>query len=305
MSDIKNAWNNLRKNTPDKQVGQKDQGHNNRLKIGSYNKLIIESRSDYGLYLSFDEERILLPNKYIPDNFFIGDILKVFVYTDSEDRLVATTLKPAGIVGDFVFLKAKDIASFGTFMEWGLEKDLLVPRNEQQDTMVPGKKYLTKICLDNKTQRVYGTTQISVNCDKNIKDLKVGQQVNLIIHSITKIGIMAVINNQYFGMLYLNETYQDLSIGDSCTGYIMRLREDKKIDLTLKKPGYMSVKGSSQKIVTILKEAGGFIPCHDKSSPEDIKKSFSMSKKEFKRAVGGLYKKGVLELKKDGISLKK
>jgi len=307
MPDIKNAWNNSKKIVPypDKEDTYQDQEQSNRLKIGSYNNLVIESRSDYGLYLSLDEERILLPNKYVPDNYNLGDILKVFVYTDSEDRLVATTLKPAGIVGDFVFLKAKDIASFGTFMEWGLEKDLLVPRNSQQDSMSPGKKYLTKICLDQKTQRVYGTTQISVNCDKDTKGLKVGQQVELIIHSITKIGIMAVIDNQYYGMLYLNETYQDLSTGDTCTGYIMRLREDKKIDLTLKKPGFGSVKGSAQIIVTILKKAGGFIPCSDKSSPEDIKKFFSMSKKEFKRAVGGLYKKRMLEIKKDGIRLKK
>ena len=301
MPDTKNAWKNSRKIAKDK---QKNQGQKNGLKIGEYNHLVIESRSDFGLYLSSDAGRVLLPNKYVSDHLSIGDALDVFIYTDSEDRLVATTLRPAGIVGDFVFLKAKDVALFGTFMEWGLEKDLLVPKNEQQDRMVPGKKYLTKICLDNQTQRVYGTTQISVNCDKNIKDLKVGQQVDLIIHSITKIGIMAVIDNRFFGMLYLNETYQNLSIGDTCTGYIMRVREDKKIDLTLKKPGYMSVEVSAREIVNILKEAGGFIPCHDKSSPEDIKKVFSMSKKEFKRAVGGLYKKGVLELEKNGVRLK-
>ncbi len=302
MSDIKNAWTNSRNIAQGKQISQ---GQQSGLKIGRYNHLAIESRSDFGLYLSSHGEKILLPNKYVPIDFNIGDSLEVFVYTDSEDRLVATTLKPAGIVGDFVFLKAKDVTSFGTFMEWGLEKDLLVPKNAQQDSMLPGKKYLTKICLDQRTQRVYGTTQISVNCDQNIEDLKVGQQVDLIIHTITKIGIMAVINNRYYGMLYLNETYQDLSIGETCTGYIMRVREDKKIDLTLKKPGYASVKGSAQKIVMILKKAGGFIPCYDKSSPEDIKKFFSMSKKEFKRAVGGLYKKGILELKKEGISLKK
>jgi len=302
MPDIKNVWTNSSKIAQGK---LKSQGQKDELEIGRYNHLIIESRSDFGLYLSSNEERILLPNKYVPSEFNIGDSIEVFVYTDSEDRLVATTLKPAGIVGDFVFLKAKDVASFGTFMEWGLEKDLLIPKNAQQDSMSPGKKYLTKICLDQKTQRVYGTTQISVNCDQNIKDLKVGQRVDLIIHSITKIGIMAVINNRYYGMLYLNETYQDLSIGDTCTGYIMRVREDRKIDLTLKKPGYASVQGSGQKIVTILKKAGGFIPCYDKSSPEYIKKKFSMSKKEFKKAVGGLYKKGILELKKDGIRLKK
>ena len=274
------------------------------LKIGRYNNLVVEKRVEFGLYLQSEEDRILLPQKYVSENVNIGDTLKVFVYTDSEDRPVATTLKPNGILGDFVFLKAKDVASFGTFMEWGLEKDLLIPKSEQQDRMVPGEKYLTKICMDDKTDRVYGTTKISVNCDKNIKDLKVGQKVDLLVHSLTKIGIMAVINNRYFGMLYKNETYQNLSIGDTCTGYIMRLREDKKIDLTLKKPGYLSVKGSGDTIVTILKQSGGFIPCHDKSSPEEIKKIFSMSKKEFKRAIGGLFKQGVLELKKSGIKLK-
>jgi predicted RNA-binding protein (virulence factor B family) len=274
------------------------------LKIGQYNDLVVEKKVDFGLYLQSEEDRILLPQKYVSEGVTIGDTLRVFVYTDSEDRPIATTLKPKGILGDFVFLKAKDVASFGTFMEWGLEKDLLVPKSEQQDRMVPGKRYLTKICMDDKTGRVYGTTKISVNCDKNIKDLKVGQKVDLLIHSLTKIGIMAVIDNRYFGMLYINETYQTLSTGDTCTGYIMRLREDNKIDLTLKKPGYNSVKISGNTIVAILKEAGGFIPCHDKSSPEEIKKIFSMSKKEFKRAIGGLFKKGVLELKKNGIRLK-
>jgi len=274
------------------------------LKIGTYNDLTVESRVEFGLYLKSDQGKILLPQKYVSEDTHIGDTLKVFVHTDSEDRLVATTLNPKGVLGDFVFLEAKDIASFGTFMDWGLEKDLLIPKSEQQDKMIPGKKYLTKICFDDQTQRVYGTTKISVNCDKNIEDLRVGQKVDLLIHSHTNIGIMAVINNRYFGMLYVNETYRDLSIGESCTGYIMRLRKDKKIDLTLKKPGYHSVEKSAETIVGNLKYAGGFIPCHDKSSPEEIKKTFSMSKKEFKRAVGGLFKKGIIELKKDGIQLK-
>jgi len=273
------------------------------LKIGRYNNLIVEKRVDFGLYLQTEEESILLPQKYVSENVTIGDTLEVFVYTDSEDRPVATTLMPKGIVGDFVFLKAKDVASFGTFMDWGLEKDLLVPKSEQQDKMVTGEKYLTKICYDDRTGRVYGTTKISMHCDKNIKDLKVGQKVDLLIHSLTQIGIMAVIDNRYFGMLYKNETYQDLSIGDTCTGYIMRVREDKKIDLTLKKPGYTSVKASGDTIVDILKKSGGFIPCHDKSTPEEIKKIFSMSKKEFKRAIGGLFKKGILKLEKNGIRL--
>lgn len=274
------------------------------VKIGSYNDLAVESRVEFGLYLKSAEEKILLPQKYVPDDVTIGDTLRVFVYTDSEDRLVATTLKPYGVVGDFVFLEAKDIASFGTFMDWGLEKDLLIPKSEHQSKMVPGKKYLVKICFDKGTGRVYGTTKISVNCDKDTRDLKEGQEVDLLIHSLTKIGIMAVVNNRYFGMLYKNETYQNLSAGDRCKGYIMRLREDHKIDLTLKKPGYGSVKGSEDTILSILKSAGGFIPCHDKSAPEEIQSIFSMSKKEFKRAVGGLFKKGLLTLEKNGIQLK-
>lgn len=273
------------------------------LAIGKYNDLVVDSRVEFGLYLNSEKGRILLPQKYVAKGVKIGDILKVFIYTDSEDRLVATTLEPNGILGDFVFLKAKDIASFGTFMDWGLEKDLLVPKSEQQDKMVPGEKYLVKICFDETTNRVYGTTKIAANCDKNIHDLKQGQKVDLLIHSFTKIGLMAVVNNRYYGMLYTNELFQDLTVGDACSGYIMRLREDKKIDLTLKEPGYRSVKDSRDFIVKILKEAGGFIPCHDKSSPEEIKQIFSMSKKEFKRAVGSLFKKGVLDLLENGIRL--
>jgi len=276
-----------------------------RIKIGRYNRLQVQTRSDFGVYLSTGDDRVLLPNKYVPTRLSIGDHLDVFVYTDSEDRLVATTLNPAGVVGDFVFLIAKDVAPFGTFMDWGLEKDLLVPKNEQQNRMEPGKKYLVKICRDDRTHRVYGTTKISVNCDKNTRDLKVGQQVDLIVHSITNIGIMAVVDNRYYGMMYLNETYQKLFMGDTCKGYIMRVREDGKIDLSMKKPGYSSVSKSADVILYRLNKSGGFIPCHDKSSPEEIRKRFSMSKKEFKRAVGSLYKKRLIELKDNGIGLLK
>lgn len=301
MSDMENAWDNSIKIARGNLESKKPQ---EGLQIGNYNHLVAVNMSDYGLYLGTEEDKILLPNKHVPEEYTIGDTLEVFVYTDSEDRLVATTLKPAGLVGEFVFLEAKELVPFGTFMDWGLEKDLLVPKMEQQEKMVPGKKYLTKICLDTDTQRLYGTTKISVNCDKNTEALNAGQQVSLIIHSITNIGVMAVVDNQYYGMLYLNEIYQDLAVGDILSGYIMRLREDKKIDLTLKKPGYTSVEGSAKKIFDIMEKAGGFIPCHDKSAPEEIKQIFSMSKKEFKRAIGGMYKKGVIQLEKDGIRLK-
>ncbi|NWH05348.1 CvfB family protein [Desulfobacter latus] len=296
---FKNAWNHSKIKVEKSNKSKLETS----FKIGRYNRLSVQTRSDYGVYLSSGEDRVLLPNKYVPEKLSIGDYLDVFVYTDSEDRLVATTLKPAGVVDDFVFLITKDVGPIGTFMDWGLEKDLLVPRNEQQDRMVPGKKYLVKICQDDRTHRIYGTTQISTNCDKDTRGLKVGQQVDLIVHSITTIGIMAVVDNRYYGMMYLNETYQKLFIGDTCKGYIMRLREDGKIDLSLKKPGYSSVPKSAEVILYRLNKSGGFIPCHDKSSPEEIRKRFSMSKKEFKRAVGTLYKKRLIELRNNGIAL--
>lgn len=300
-TNVNNAWQHAKK-----QAGKSNtSGLGTRIKVGKYNRLNVQTRSDFGVYLNLGEDRVLLPNKYVPQGLSIGDRLDVFVYTDSEDRLVATTLKPAGVVGDFVFLIAKDVAPFGTFMDWGLEKDLLVPKNEQQDKMMPGKKYLVKICRDDSTQRVYGSTKISANCDKDTSNLKVGQQVDLIVHTITTIGIMAVVDNRYYGMMYLNETYQKLFIGHTCKGYIMRIREDGKIDLSMKRPGYSSVPKSAEVILYRLNKAGGFIPCHDKSSPEKIRRSFSMSKKEFKRAVGNLYKKRLIELKDNGIGLLK
>ncbi len=273
------------------------------LNIGSYNELVVEKKVDFGLYLGEGEDKVLLPSKHIPKNTRIGDTLKVFIYTDSEDRPVATTIKPKGIVGDFVYLEAKDNTSFGTFMDWGLEKDLLVPNSEQQDRLITGHKYVVKICLDEMTYRVFGTARIlkhSLAPDENINK---GQKISLLIYKSTKLGVMAVIDNKYSGMLYKNELYEKLEIGDVKEGYVGRIRDDGKIDLTMKKPGYESVKDSTERLLDILKKCNGFIPCTDKSSPDEIKKIFSMSKKEFKRTIGGLYKKRIIDFKDNGISL--
>lgn len=274
------------------------------LNIGSYNELVVEREVDFGFYLNPKEDEVLLPSKYVPENTRPGDTLRVFVYTDSEDRPVATTLEPTAVVGEFACLTVKDLTPIGAFLDWGLEKDLLVPRNQQQERMQAGKKYVVKVCLDETTQRVYATTHITQNCDKNTDELTEGQKVRLLIYGVTKIGFMAVIENRCCGLLYKNETYETLSVGDKVDGYVTRIREDGKVDLTLKKPGYTSVLDSSEKIMTILAKSGGFVPCHDKSSPEEIKKIFSMSKKEFKRTIGTLYKNGRIDIGENGISLK-
>jgi len=271
------------------------------LKIGSFNELVVERVVDFGVYLNPKPDEVLLPSKYVPENTRPGDTLQVFVYTDSKDRPVATTRVPKAVVGDFAYLRVKDVTRFGAFMEWGLEKDLLVPAGEQQDRMKPGKKYVIKVCLDEASGRVYGTSRISRVCDPAGEDLYVGQKVDLLIYRITKIGISAVVNNRYSGMLFSSETYGPISIGESIKGYISRIREDGKIDLSLKKPGYRSISDSSSRIMETLKQRGGYIRCHDKSSPDEIRRIFSMSKKEFKRAVGGLYKAGRIELTDGGI----
>ena len=272
--------------------------------VGQFHDLPVENLSDYGVYLSFGRDRVLLPNKYVPEDVAIGQKIRVFIHTDSEDRPVATTLTPAGVVGDIVGLRVRDTAAFGIFMDWGLEKDLLVPRGEQENRMEPGETHLVKICLDKSSHRVYGSTLMTGFCDGKAQDLAAGDAVDLIIHSPTPMGYTTVINHACTGLLYKTETFQDLAIGDRCRGYVLRIREDGKIDLTLKQPGYASVEGSAQKILDVLAASGGFSPCHDKSRPEEIQAAFSMSKKEFKRSVGRLYKEGkVTLLGSEGIRL--
>ncbi|MBF0203151.1 MAG: hypothetical protein HQK67_02315, partial [Desulfamplus sp.] len=232
-----------------------------------------------------------------------GDTIRVFIYTDSEDRPIATTLTPTAVVGDFVFLEVRDIAPFGAFLEWGLEKDLFVPGNEMTVPFKKGEKHVVKVCLDNESGRVYATAKIELNCSKYMAGIEEGMAVDLLIYNVSKLGYQAIINNTHCGMLYENETFEMLSVGDKIKGYILRIREDGKIDLRLKKSGYESVSESTVKILEVLNREGGFIDCHDKSSPETIKKWFAMSKKEFKRSIGNLYKEKKIELTDNGILL--
>ena len=274
------------------------------LQIGCYNTLVVQREVDFGLYLNPKEEEVLLPSKYVPKNTRPGDALRVFVYTDSEDRPVATTLKPMAVVGEVAYLRVKDTSPIGCFLDWGLEKDLLVPKNEQQTRMQVGKSYVVKVLLDKKTNRVYGSARITRHCQKATEDLSVGQQVRLMVYQFSKLGTLAVVDDQFLGLIYHSETFETLKIGNRRPGYIRNIRKDGKIDLTLKKPGPVSLAGSGRLIMNALQKADGFIPCHDKSSPEKITNLFSMSKKEFKKAIGGLYKKRLIEISDQGIRLK-
>ncbi len=275
------------------------------LKIGSYNELVVKRILDFGLYLGTDEDDVLLPSKYIPKNTKTGDKLNVFIYTDSEDRPIATTLKPKAVVDEFAFLYVKQVTHIGAFMGWGLEKDLLVPANEQLGTLRVGQRYVVKVLYHEKTKRVYATGRIDKHCDKNPSDLKVGQKVNLLIYDYSEIGILAVVNNQYSGMLYRSETFQRLAKGDTVDAYIIKIRDDGKLDLSLSKTSQESLDKSGMFILDKLNSADGLLPFHDKSTPLEIKTHFAMSKSEFKKAIGGLYKAGKIDILKNGIRLKK
>lgn len=274
------------------------------MEIGNFNELKVNRKVDFGLYLQSDKGEILIPNKYVPEGTEIGDTLKVFVYTDSEDRLIATTLIPKAVVGDFASLEVKQVNQFGAFLDWGLEKDLFVPFNEQYKRLKEGQKCIVRVCLDYQTNRVIGVTKINAFLKKELKGLKEGDAVDLFIYDETDLGFSALVNKKYSGILYRSEVFENLQVGDEKKGFIKKLREDGKIDLSLKASGLKAIKDDKDKILNALERNKGFIPLNDESDPEKIKMILQMSKKAFKRAVGGLLKSDMVSIEPDGIRLK-
>lgn len=273
------------------------------LEIGKFNNLEVVREVDFGFYLSSDKGDILIPRKYVPEGTKIGEILNVFIYTDSEDRLIATTLDPIAVVGEFAAMKVKDVTNFGAFLDWGIEKDLLVPDNEQHRKLYVGQTTVVRLCLDARTERVIGVGKLSPFLNKDFSQLEEGQLVNLMVYDETDLGYMVLIENQYSGMLYYNEVFEPLFIGDKRKGHIRKLRSDGKIDVRLNKAGVEGIDDSKTLILTKLETSNGFLPFHDKSDSESIKEAFQMSKKVFKKAIGGLYKDGKIVILDDGIKL--
>lgn len=272
--------------------------------IGTLNELEIVKKVDFGVYLDGGSHgEILLPKRYVPENCQIGDRLEVFIYLDSEDRLVATTERPLATVGEFAMLKVVEITSFGAFMDWGLMKDLLVPFREQQVKMEKGTAYLVYVYLDHESQRIVATSKLD-KCLGNIPvDYEPGEEVDLIIAGKTELGYKAIVDNSHWGVIYHNEVFQPLRAGEKLKGFIKQVREDEKIDLRLDKPGYEKIDNISQNILDQMKVAGGFLPFNDKSDPEAIVKTFKISKKNFKKAIGSLYKQRLIGIEENGIRL--
>ena len=273
------------------------------MEIGKYYELEVVKELDFGVYLKSDLGEILLPLKYVPEDTEVGDIIRVFIHKDSEDRLLATTLAPKGVVGDFASLETKDKTPHGAFMDWGLEKDLFVPNREQHTPFEIGKKYIVRICLDHKSDRLIGVSKINTFLSSNAEELTEGQQVKLLIYGQSDAGYSAVINNKYKGLIYKNEVFEPIAVGDEKVGYIKKIREDQKIDLSLTPAGVEAIDTNRQVVLDKLQEHDGYIALHDKSDPDDIVGTFNMSKKAFKKAIGGLYKDKVITIEEEGIRL--
>lgn len=277
------------------------------IEIGRLNRLNVIKRVPFGLYLSMDEidEEILLPNKYVPKAADIGSELDVFLYLDSEDRLIATTLKPKAMVGEFAWLKVVSNSKFGAFVDWGLEKDLFIPFREQRQKTIPGKSYLVYIYLDEESGRIAGSTKYYKFLKQDISSFHEGQEVNVLVHEETPIGFLALIEGKMNGLIYKNEVYRaNIRTGSHTKAFIHKIREDGKIDLVLQKQGFESITDFAQILLNELKKSNGFIGLTDKSDPELIYERFGVSKKVFKKGVGNLYKMRKINLAKDGIELR-
>lgn len=274
------------------------------MKVGEFNLLKAKRRTLNGYYLVDSEDvEVLLPNKYVPTGMKPDDEISVFIFKDSEDRLTATTITPKILLNEFAVLEVVDVNPVGAFLDWGLEKDLLVPYSEQVEKMKVGNSYPVYLYLDDKTQRLVATGKINKILERDDITVKTGDEVELLICNSTDLGINVIINNLHMGLLYDNELFQAVSPGEVITGYIKNVRPDNKIDVSLQKQGYVSVEPNSKKILQKLQDNNGFLNVTDKSDPVIILAKLEMSKKIFKKAIGSLYKQRLISIKEDGIYL--
>ncbi|SHI37646.1 CvfB family protein [Aquimarina spongiae] len=274
------------------------------LNLGVYNTLKILRDREPGLFLGDDDgNEVLLPNKYVPEEFEIGDEIKVFVYLDSSERIVSTTLEPYGTLNTFAYLKCTSVSDIGAFLDWGLEKDLFVPFKEQAFKMKAGGWYLVYIYLDEETNRLVGSSKTKKYLDNSLVLLSSYDEVDLIASHPSPQGWNMIVNQKHLGLVYEDEIFQKMTVGDQMKGFVKKVRPDGKIDLTLQRHGYRSIEPNAEQILKELRASGGFIDINDKSAPEDIKEVFQLSKKSFKKAIGSLYKARKITIEKDGIRI--
>ncbi len=275
------------------------------IKIGEYQKLIVRREMPQGLYLDDGmANEVLLPQKYITPEMSIDAEVRVFVYCDTEDRIVATTEEPVFTVGEFAVLVVNDSNHIGAFCAWGVNKDLFIPYSNQVSTMRPGQQYVVYMYLDDKSERLVGTTRLNKILEHHADDqIAMGQEVKLMVYNETELGYNVIVDQKYAGLVYKNELPRPLQYGQELTGYVKPIRPDGKLDISLTPIGHQSIEPNAGKIFARLEDAGGFLPFHDKSDADSIRMTFGISKKLFKKAIGTLYKKKMIQIKSDGIYL--
>jgi len=274
------------------------------INVGQFNLMRVDRKVDFGFYMDDGGEGILLPKRFVPSGLQIGDTISVFVYHDSDNRLIATTQEPFAIVGDIAALKVVEVTSQGAFLDWGLMKDLFVPVSQQLSTMRLGGKYLVKLYIDAQTGRVAATEKIDKQISNEVLTVKEGEKVKIQVYRESEIGYVVIVNQVHQGLVYKNEVFTHLHIGQFIDeAFVKKIREDNKLDIGLGKQGGEKLADDNQKIMSLLKSHKGFLPYHDKSAPDDIYAFFGMSKKAFKMNVGMLYKLKLISIEEDGIHL--
>ncbi|MFL0352774.1 S1 RNA-binding domain-containing protein [Xanthomarina sp. GH4-25] len=272
--------------------------------LGEYNTLEILRESEQGLYLADDEgNEVLLPNRYVPETFTIWEKIEVFVYLDNEERLVAVTDKPYIKNGDFALLRCNAVTDHGAFLDWGMVKELFCPFREQAFKMKAGGWYFVYCFLDEKSDRLVASSKTNQFLDNKKLTVKEFEEVDLIVSHPSDIGMNVIINKKHLGLIFNDDIFQDLSVGDRLKGYIKKIRPDNKIDVVLGQIGYRNIEPNADAIMIELRDNSGYLNLTDKSDPETIKLLLKMSKKSFKKAVGSLYKQKLIDIKEDGIYL--
>ena len=262
---------------------------------GQMNTLTIVRATDNGIYLADSElNEVLLPNRYVPENYSFGDKIEVFVYTDSEDRLVATTDLPKIMAGGVASLEVAGRTAFGAFLDWGLPKDLFIPRSNQTEPMEQGRRYPVAAYVDNVSGRVVATTKLGKYVNNETITVAPKEQVEIIVAQRRERGFRVIINRKHWGMLYDNQIYNPIEIGDTLTAYVYKIADDGRIDVSLQQQGLDQVKVATDALIQLARENGGVLPYGDKTAPEQIQAATGMSKKVFKRAVGYLMRQGLM-----------
>lgn len=275
-------------------------------RIGRINTLPVIKSSDIGLFLDGDTRgEILLPRRYVPQDreFQPGDEVEVFLYFDSEDRPIATTLTPKVMVGGFANLKVVSVERVGLFLDWGLPKDLLLPHSEEKNPLQVGDHCIVHVMLDPRSGRPIATARLDRHLDQKPAHYRTGEEVRLLVAAQTDLGFKVIVNDKHWGLVHHTELFRPLRVGQRTSGFVKPPREDGKLAISLQPFGRKGGEQLADKILDALREAGGSLPLGDKSSPEEISRRFGVSKGAFKKAIGGLYKQGQIQISEDGIRL--